>query len=105
MSEALLPSFLAYMDAHNEYLNQAAAFGLPALLCLVAFVIGLAALSAPRHGPIGAMLALFVAALAVACLWDDLLSKRWVWVTLGLLAAAAPAARGTEADPITEAAP
>ncbi|NLF18373.1 MAG: hypothetical protein GX595_14145 [Lentisphaerae bacterium] len=108
MSDALLPSFLEYMDAHNEYLNQAAAFGLPALLCLAAFLIGLAVTAARRQGPLGPLLAFYVAGLAFACLWDDLLSKRWIWVTLGLLAAAAtarPAAQDTATPRAAEAAP
>lgn len=87
--EDLTPSFLAYMDAHNEYLNLASAFGIPAALALYAFLCGLARRAwRDRGGPVGELLAFFVVGLCLASLWDDLLSKRWVWITLGLLAAA-----------------
>lgn len=95
----LIPSFLAYMDAHNEYLNLTTAFGLPAVLLAGAFLAALARrIAQTSPGTPGSLAAFLTVALAMACLWDDLLSKRWVWVTLGILAAApmpaAPPAAG-----------
>jgi hypothetical protein len=86
----LYPSFLTYMDAHNEYLNLATAFGLPAVAALYAFLWLLARNA--RHAArdiVADLLTALVLGLCLASLWDDLLSKRWIWATLGLLAAAA----------------
>lgn len=105
MREELFPSFVTYMDAHNEYLNLAVAFGLPAVLCLAVFLAALARNPGFPAEPAAASLPFFIAALAVACLWDDLLSKRWVWVTLGLLAASASARSAAPAAIPTGAAP
>jgi len=95
----LIPSFLVYMDAHNEYLNLATDFGLPAVLLMAAFLLALARRPVPG---LDALLPLLIAAIGCACLWDDLLSKRWIWVALGLLAAAAqPSPRAMETRPPT----
>jgi hypothetical protein len=90
----LVESFLIYMDAHNEYLNLATAFGLPAVALLAAFMACLARRGAADECPPIAvrLLPFLVVGIAGACLWDDLLSKRWIWATLGLLAAQLPAA-------------
>jgi hypothetical protein len=90
--EHLTPSFLAYMDAHNEYLNLATAFGVPALGALGAF---LWLLTRGAHGLTAHLLVAAVLGICLASLWDDLLSKRWIWVTLGLLAATAWKAAST----------
>jgi hypothetical protein len=89
-TEQLIPSFLQYMDAHNDYLNLATAFGLPAVAALYAF-FWLLVRAARRGGgsPVAALLTFAVLGLCLASLWDDLLSKRWIWVMLGLLAGAA----------------
>jgi hypothetical protein len=88
--EPLTPSFLVYMDAHNDYLNLATAFGLPAVAALYAF-FGLLARTVRRSGAalVMPLLTFLVLAVCMASLWDDLLSKRWIWVTLGILAASA----------------
>ena len=88
--EQLTASFLAYMDAHNDYLNLATTFGIPAVGALYAFLWLLARTARCAAGGLAAdLLAGAVLALFLASLWDDLLSKRWIWVTVGLLAAAA----------------
>jgi hypothetical protein len=95
----LTPSFLAYMDAHNEFLNLATAFGLPALVLLGAFLASLLRRSPGLSaGMAGALIGFLVVAIGLACLWDDLLSKRWLWVVLGLLVASAGASSGPAPD-------
>jgi hypothetical protein len=97
--EHLAGSFLTYMDAHNEYLNLATAFGVPSLGLLIAFLASLAGDLSRRGGGVPATLALFLlVAVALACLWDDLLSKRWLWVTLGLLSVAGARAASPPPD-------
>ena len=70
-------NFITFMDAHNEFLNQMALFGLVPLL-LLAFI-----LSRTRHANASALL--FIAAMLCCCLWDDLLSKRPVWIAFAIL--------------------
>ena len=90
-TENLLDSFLVYMDAHNEYLNMAVMFGMPAVLVVFLFFLALAA-NAGRSvvDRRTRLLPFLVAGIAVACLWDDLLSKRWIWISLGILASRVP---------------
>ncbi|OGV63265.1 MAG: hypothetical protein A3K19_12900 [Lentisphaerae bacterium RIFOXYB12_FULL_65_16] len=83
-SEFCMPAFTTYMDAHNEYLNLATAFGVPAMAACYAFWIA-AAGAVPRRNRWHGLLCLFVAAVCLASLWDDLLSKRWIWASLGIL--------------------
>jgi O-antigen ligase len=80
---SLTESFCTYMDSHNEYLNTGTAFGLPALLALVAFWVSCAVEGIRQRR--NELLLFFVVALLCCCLWDDLASKRWVWVALGML--------------------
>ena len=70
--------FCTYMDPHNEYLNLAALFGVPAMLCCFAF--WLAHLKSKQR-----IIMLFIPAVLFCCLWDDLFSKRWLWMTLAIL--------------------
>jgi len=91
----LTESFCTYMDAHNEYLNTGVAFGLPAVLALVAFWVSQAVVGFRRYRD--DLLLFFVVALLGCCLWDDLVSKRWIWVTLALLVGSAR--REAEATP------
>ena len=83
-NEFLTGTFTTYMDAHSEYLNLATAFGVVATACCFAFwgtTVGMLR----RQGRQWDMLVFYVLGVLLACMWDDLLSKRWVWVTLGLL--------------------
>ncbi len=70
--------FCTYMDPHHEYLNLTSLFGVPAMLCCFAFWLG----HLKRKQRI---LLLFIPAVLCCCLWDDLLSKRWLWMTLAIL--------------------
>ena len=70
--------YCTYMDPHNEYLNLTALFGLPAAVCCFAFWI-----SQKKKARWG--LSLFLLAMLFCCLWDDLLSKRWLWVALAVM--------------------
>jgi O-antigen ligase len=76
--------FSTFMDPHNEYLNFAAFFGVPALAFLLAFLLQ-NCWRASRRGDWA--LALWIPALLLAMCWDDLGSKRWIWAALGILAA------------------
>lgn len=84
---ALAESFSTYMDAHNEYLSTGTAFGLPALAALLGFWISRALVGFRRHRD--ELVLFFVVGLLGCCLWDDLASKRWIWLTLALLAGSA----------------
>lgn len=70
--------FCSFMDPHQEYLNLASLFGLPALLAMLCFWLRL---SRQKNE----YLRFFCLALLLCCFWDDLLSKRWLWVTAALL--------------------
>ncbi len=72
-------NFITYMDPHNEYLNQLVLFGPIALILLLLFWLFLA-----KYSPYPAAICVVIAILA-CCLWDDLLSKRCIWVTGALL--------------------
>lgn len=75
---AVLDSFAAFMDPHQEYLNILSLFGAGALAAMIAFWIssGVKATTMARY---------FLLALAFCCLWDDLLSKRWLWLAAAIL--------------------
>lgn len=75
-----LEMFSTFMDPHNEYLNLAAFYGVPALAVIVAFFI----LFALRNGN-SRYVTCFLLAFAFACLWDDLLSKRWICLAFAFL--------------------
>ena len=75
-----LEMFSTFMDPHNEYLNLATFYGVPALAVIVAFFI----LFALRNGN-SRYVTCFLLAFAFACLWDDLLSKRWICLTFAFL--------------------
>ncbi len=81
-------TFATFMDPHNEYLNTASLFGLPALLLYLLAGLCLCR-NALRDGNTPALCLLV--ALAFCCLWDDLASKRWIWLYLGLLMRRPPA--------------
>ena len=72
-------NFITFIDAHNEFLNQLVLFGAIPLLILLAFLLHQA------HSQKGSGL-LFITSSLCCCLWDDLLSKRSVWIALAILA-------------------
>ena len=71
-------NFIAFMDPHNEYLNLLALFGLPATLACLAFWI-------QRACRLNRTALFFGVAVLCCCLWDDLLSKRFIWVAAALV--------------------
>ena len=75
-----LEMFSTFMDPHNEYLNLAAFYGIPALAVIIAFFIRMALRRQASH-----YATYFLLAFAFACLWDDLLSKRWICLTFAFL--------------------
>ncbi len=87
-----LAPFTTFMDPHNEYLNTAAFFGIPAVIFLIIFLL-VHFFSAVRYAYWPMLL--WLPALLLACFWDDLGSKRWIWAMLGILAARLEACRRT----------
>jgi len=75
---AVLDSFAAFMDPHQEYLNILNLFGAIALAAMIAFWISCVVKTS-------IMARYFLIALAFCCLWDDLLSKRWLWIAAAIL--------------------
>ena len=75
-----LEMFSTFVDPHNEYLNLAAFYGVPAMAAIVAFFT----IFAIRHRH-SRYTTYFLLAFAFACLWDDLLSKRWICLTIAFL--------------------
>lgn len=70
-----LDNFVAFMEPHNEYLRLLVIFGLPATLAMMGFWTSLIKTKHPKA------MAGFAVAVLICCLWDDLLSKRWIWIT------------------------
>lgn len=85
-AEEFLDTYATFMDPHNEFLNQVSLFGLPALFALLLF-LGALAWQAVRKEPRNLPLFLFLLALLCSCYWDDILSKRFIWIIMALLAA------------------
>lgn len=79
-----LDNFCNFMDPHNEYLNTASFFGVPALLGILAFLVMLMA-RALHRGLLPE--ALFVAGLLFCFFWEDAASKRFIWAAVGMAAA------------------
>ena len=78
-AEHLLDGFCRFMDPHNEYLNLLAFYGIGAVALAVVFFWRYAR---EIHSPLAAY---FLLALAFCCLWDDLMSKRWIWLAAACL--------------------
>ena len=85
--EYLSELFSRYMDAHNEYLNIGALFGVPALLSMYFFWFKSPSSINSKFPFEKRMILFYVAAIFIVSLWDDILSKRWVWISLGILLA------------------
>ena len=78
-AEHLLDGFCRFMDPHNEYLNLLSFYGVGAVVLATMFFWCYAR---ELHCPLAVFVLL---ALAFCCLWDDLLSKRWIWLTLACI--------------------
>ena len=83
--EYLFELFSRYMDAHNEYLNIGALFGVPALLSMYLFWFKAPSCINIKLPFEKRMILFYVAAIFTVSLWDDILSKRWIWISLGIL--------------------
>lgn len=82
--ESLLDIFCTYMDPHNEYLRLAASFGVPAAILF--YIFWMLMPSRLRQGTLARqVLAYYVASLLMVSLWDDILSKRWIWCAAGII--------------------
>lgn len=79
-SEHELDTFCTFMDPHCEYLNLPFLFGFPALVLAIAFLLHVRQRS---NAPVLALY--FVTALLFSMMWDDILSKRAIWISLALL--------------------
>ena len=76
--------FATFMDPHQEYLNFASFFGVPALMALLSFLLAIACKGIrTQHWNI----VLFVFGVLLSFCWDDLGSKRWLWAAIGILSA------------------
>ena len=78
-AEHLINGFCTFMDPHNEYLNLLTFYGLGVLLLIVAFFLCYICENK------GNFVLYFFIALAFCCLWDDLLSKRWIWIAAAII--------------------
>ena len=78
---------LNYRDAHNEYLNLTANFGVIAALLLYLGIMTTPSLieAGSYKKTILITVVFFLLALLLVSLWRDILSKRWVWITLGIM--------------------
>jgi hypothetical protein len=83
--ENLVGMFSRYMDAHNEYLNIGALFGVPAMISMYLFWFKSPGAIDSRCSFERKIILFFVTAIFIVSLWDDILSKRWIWVSLGIL--------------------
>lgn len=83
--ENLVEVFARYMDAHNEYLNIGAIFGVPAMFSMYLFWFKAPGSINSRCAFEKRIILFYVAAIFIVSLWDDILSKRWIWISLGIL--------------------
>ncbi len=75
-SEDIADTFCTYMDPHCEWLNLPVLFGLPALLFMLAFLV--------QRAGAGPLALFWCAAVLGTMFWDDVLSKRWIWLGLAI---------------------
>ncbi|MBR6373409.1 MAG: hypothetical protein IKS20_09530 [Victivallales bacterium] len=76
-SEKDLGGFCTYMDPHCEYLNLATLFGVPAMLLVLFYLVYV-----PRRNLLGM---LWIGGIMGSMLWDDVLSKRWIWIGIAII--------------------
>jgi hypothetical protein len=83
----ILEGRIYYRDSHNEYLNLTATFGVIAALLLYLGITTTPSLirAGSYKKSILTMTIFFLVALLLVSLWRDILSKRWIWVTLGIM--------------------
>jgi hypothetical protein len=80
-----------YHDSHNEYLNLITNFGVVTTILLYFGIVTsprLVNFSLNNRG-IFIMLVFLVIAILCVSLWRDILSKRWIWITLAILVSSA----------------
>lgn len=82
--ESLVSTYTTYMDAHNEYLNIGAIFGFPAVVLMFLFWLN-NAFSYKDKRFYGSLILFYTVSILIVSLWDDILSKRWIWIALGIL--------------------
>ena len=79
-TEKDIDAFCTFMDPHCEYLNIPFLFGFPPLVLLIAFLVNLC-----RTSQTPLLATCLITALLFSMLWDDILSKRAIWIMLSLL--------------------
>ena len=80
----LTSTFTRYMDAHNEFLNIGASFGVIAVGVLYLFIFKTKQMIKTKLLQ-KQILVFFIAVLFMVSFWDDILSKRWIWISLGII--------------------
>ena len=80
----LTSTFTRYMDAHNEFLNIGASFGVIAVGLLYLFIFKTKQMIKTNLSQ-KQILIFFIATLFMVSFWDDILSKRWIWISLGII--------------------
>lgn len=76
-SEKDLGGFCNYMDPHCEYLNLATLFGIWSMLFALLYLV-----CVPRRNLLGM---LWIGGIMGSMLWDDVLSKRWIWIGIAII--------------------
>ena len=85
--EFLTALYARYMDAHNEYLNLGASFGAISVVFMYLFWFS-APLGLKRDSIFKKnIFVFFVVSVFMVSFWDDILSKRWIWIMAGILMA------------------
>ncbi|GEM_PF-3754327 len=91
------PLYCTFMDPHNEYLNTASFFGVPALLAMLAF-LGMLLVYAVKSRDLSA--ALMLLGVFFCFFWEDAASKRSLWIALGIVASRLIPRKGFTGDGI-----
>ena len=80
-----------YHDSHNEYLNLITNFGVIATMLLYFGIFTSPRLlnSSVSNKGIFIMLVFLIIAILCVSLWRDILSKRWIWITLAIIISSA----------------
>ena len=80
-----------YHDAHNEYLNLITNYGVVATILLYFGIVTSPRLlnSSLNNNGIFIILVFLIVAILCVSLWRDILSKRWIWITLAIIISSA----------------